>query len=142
MVFGRGIGTLRQSARVGCAVPVLVRAYAGQVLEAERVAALRAEGHSFRATAALLGASLCAVQRALKRAGDSVLPADDDKDDPALFALDPQVELVEGQPFLCGLAGDSCRRRAGRVSRPIPGGRRAAGEHPPRGGADSAGRPA
>jgi hypothetical protein len=48
-------------------VSVLVRAYAGRVLEAEHVARLRAEGHRFRAIAAQLGASLGAVQRAWKR---------------------------------------------------------------------------
>jgi hypothetical protein len=37
------------------------------MLDAEHVAALRAQGHSFRAIVAALGASLGAVQRALKR---------------------------------------------------------------------------
>ena len=37
------------------------------MLDTERVAALRAEGHSLRAIAAMLSTSLAAVQRALAR---------------------------------------------------------------------------
>jgi len=62
---------------VCCAGLSLVRATIRAMLDGEHVAALRAEGHSFRAIAAMLGASLGAVQRALKRHHQR----DDDEDD-------------------------------------------------------------
>jgi hypothetical protein len=52
------------------------------MLDAEHVAALRADGHSFRAIAAALGASLGAVQRAVKRhQGGLTVRVDDYGDD-------------------------------------------------------------
>jgi len=86
---------------------VLVRAYADRVLDAERVAALRAEGHSLRAIAAALGASLGAVQRALKRRDRLDRLADDgddldDLDDERAAVFDPEPVLVEPFTF-CGV---------------------------------------
>jgi hypothetical protein len=81
---GRDTGRYGATHPVCCAALVLVRAYAGRVLDAEHVARLRAEGHSFRAIAALLGASLGAVQRALKRHQQ----ADEYDDDELAGALD------------------------------------------------------
>jgi len=50
----------------------------GGMLDAEHVARLRADGHSFRAIAAALGASLGAVQRALRRHEDGLTVRVDD----------------------------------------------------------------
>jgi len=58
----------------------LLRGYAAGMLDTERVAALRAEGHSFRAIAVALGASLGAVQRAVKRGIVEAEAVDDDDD--------------------------------------------------------------
>ena len=68
------------------------------MLDTDRVAALRAEGHSLRAIAVALGASLGAVQRALKRR-DRLADEDDDEDE---SVFDPEPKLVE--PFTyCGV---------------------------------------
>jgi hypothetical protein len=55
------------------------------MLDAEHVARLRAEGHSFRAIAAHLGASLGAVQRALARHRAADEYDDDEDDDGGVF---------------------------------------------------------
>jgi hypothetical protein len=72
------------------------------MLDSEHVAALRAQGHTFRAIAAQLGASLGAVQRAVKRREREVdkYPDefDDDLDDE--YAFDDNDEPVLVPPFL------------------------------------------
>jgi len=73
----------------------LVRATIRAMLDSEHVAALRADGHSFRAIAALLGASLGAVQRAWKRHQRTT--EDACAEDEAKFVFDLEPELVE--PF-------------------------------------------
>ena len=57
------------------------------MLDTERVAALRAQGHSLRAIAAMLSTSLAAVQRALARRPPPE-PVEAEDDDP--FEVDPR----------------------------------------------------
>lgn len=73
----------------------LVRAYAGVVVDAERVAALRAGGHSFREIARLLSTSVASVQRALKRRPVSPTAY---LDVPAGVADDDEGSVVEFGP--------------------------------------------
>jgi hypothetical protein len=98
------------------------------MLDSEHVAALRAEGHSFRAIAAALGASLGAVQRAVKRHDtglrvtvDDYGPDDDDTEPGPYDDYEPQA------PFLfVGLAvpedrkGNPLKDGNGRVFPPSP----------------------
>jgi hypothetical protein len=63
------------------------------MLDAEHVAALRADGHSFRAIAAALGASLGAVQRALRRHEDGLTVRVDD------YGPDDEDEADEAGPY-------------------------------------------
>jgi hypothetical protein len=100
------------------------------VLDAERVVALRAEGHSFRAIAALLGASLGAVQRAVKRhdTGLTIRVDDygpDDDDDAGEAGLFDDYEPAAPFRFV-GLAvpedrrGNPLKDGTGRVFPPAP----------------------
>jgi hypothetical protein len=96
------------------------------MLDSEQVAALRAEGHSFRAIAILLGASLGAVQRALKRRADAeaVKYGYDDEDDPDALPGDDYEPIA--QFVFVGLAvpedrrGEPLRDGNGRVFGPCP----------------------
>jgi hypothetical protein len=81
-------------------------------LDTERVALLRAQGHSLREIAGLLSTSLGAVQRALKRRPVSVtayldLPDGDDLDEDAGMVLLDGTEVEHPGPFVFVGVGDA-----------------------------------
>jgi hypothetical protein len=97
---------IRHADAVCCGCVDAGQGYDSGMLDAEHVAALRAEGHSFRAIAAALGASLGAVQRAVKRHDTGLTITVDD--DPAASPYDSYEPIA---PFtFVGLAQPEDRR--------------------------------